>query len=395
MTEAVTAGSPAVYNEKLISAIERLQSFIESSQYSGYDPYDALKSPLFRWPVFRSSHALRFAAQQAVKRSPVNLRRLLFVPKGVNPVTLGLCLQGYAALWAGKQPAELTRKAAFLMDRLEQLAAKGFHGACWGYDFDWEARYARIPAYQPTVVATGIITNALFLFHQATGDVRAGELCLSAARFVQHDLRQTAGEDDAVCYSYSPFDKQVVFNASMKGVRLLAQAYRLSGDEALRAAARRGAHYVLRHQRRDGSWAYSTSAAGGRTDHYHTGYVLDCLDEYIRCTGDGEAAPALQRGVVFYLEQLFDDTRIPRFDSRHTYPVDSTAAAQALLTLTRFGETVRAAAVAEWMTGHMQDPSGSFYFRKYKGHTEKTPFMRWSNAWMFAGLCTLYRSLNP
>jgi hypothetical protein len=394
MTAAGTAAVPASDIEKIEGAIDRLRTFIEAAHYRGYDPYDALKSPLFRLPGLRSSHFLRFAAQQAVKRSPVNLRPLLFVPKGTNPVTLGLCLQGYVALLAEKDPAALASKSGFLLDRLEQLAASGYRGACWGYDFDWEARHARIPAYRPTVVATGIITHAVYLLHQSTGDVRAREMCLSAARFVLQDLHRTPGEADTFCFSYSPFDHQVVFNASMKAVRLLAQAFRLSGDEALRDVARRGAHFVIGHQREDGRWAYSTAPSGGRTDHYHTGYVLDCLDEYIRCTGDQTAAPALKRGVAFYLSRFFEDGSIPRFDSRHTFPVDSTAAAQALLTLTRFGETGRAAAVAGWMTDHMQDPSGSFYFRRYKWHTEKTPFMRWSNAWMFAGLCTLYRSLN-
>ncbi|MCB0848707.1 MAG: delta-aminolevulinic acid dehydratase, partial [Bacteroidetes bacterium] len=69
----------------LSSSLERLQSFIEHEHYKGYDPYDALKSPLFRLPFFKSNKLIRFGAQQLVKRSSLNLRPFLFVPKGLNP----------------------------------------------------------------------------------------------------------------------------------------------------------------------------------------------------------------------------------------------------------------------------------------------------------------------
>ncbi|MBK6912284.1 MAG: hypothetical protein IPH11_00855 [Ignavibacteriales bacterium] len=78
----------------LNEALGRLLRYIEKENYRGWDPYDALSSPLFKLPFFRSNKFIRFAAQQAVKRSPINLRPLLFIPKGYNPVTLGLMLQG-------------------------------------------------------------------------------------------------------------------------------------------------------------------------------------------------------------------------------------------------------------------------------------------------------------
>lgn len=80
------------------AATSRLRKYIESHHYKGYDPYDALKSPLFRLPLLNKNKLIRFGAQQLVKRSPFNLRSLLFVPKGLNPVTLGLCIQAYAQL---------------------------------------------------------------------------------------------------------------------------------------------------------------------------------------------------------------------------------------------------------------------------------------------------------
>jgi hypothetical protein len=46
------------------------------------------------------------------------------------------------------------------------------------------------------------------------------------------------------------------------------------------------------------------------------------------------------------------------------------------------------------MICEMQDPKGFFYFRKFERHLEKTSFMRWSNAWMLAGLSALQQPTN-
>src|SRR5690348_9019259 len=79
--------------EPALDAVERR---LELEDLRGWDPYDALCSPLFALPVLRSNRALRYAAQQAVKRAPWNLRPVLRIPKQLNPVSIGLYLQGQA-----------------------------------------------------------------------------------------------------------------------------------------------------------------------------------------------------------------------------------------------------------------------------------------------------------
>jgi hypothetical protein len=148
----------------IAEALQRLTDYIEKENYKGYDPYDALKSPLFGFPFFRKNKIIRFGVQQLIKRFPVNLRSLLSISKGTNPVTLGLCLQAYSNLILiyPEKKNDFEKKINYLIDELTFLVPGNYHGACWGYDFDWEARYSKIPAYQLTIVATGIITNALF-----------------------------------------------------------------------------------------------------------------------------------------------------------------------------------------------------------------------------------------
>ncbi len=378
--------------EAIEGSLHRLERYILDRQYRGYDPYDALTSPLFRLPVLRSQKTIRWGSQQLLKRLPVNLRPLLGIRPGYNPVTLGLCMQAFSSL-ARAIPGEqeqYQRPMDRLLGELERLQSKGYSGPCWGYDFDWEARYASIPAFMPTVVATGFVTNALFRSRGLLDERRVRDLVTGAVRFVLRDLHRIE-EGDAFCFSYSPADRMVVLNATMKGARLLAQAFALTGDRTLADMARCTVRFVMRHQREDGAWVYQLKHTGTAwVDHFHTGYVLDCLDEYARLTGDQEVRPGIERGLKFYLKNFFEEGGIPKYYDVRRDPVDATAAAQALLTLTRFHDMGRARAVALWMIDHMQDRRGYFYYQRMRDHTNRIPYMRWSNAWMFAGLASLW-----
>jgi len=384
-----------MHQEKITSSLLLLQNYIEDNNYKGYDPYDGLTSPYFNAPILRSNKLIRFGTQQLVKRFPFNLRPLLRIPKGYNPVTLGLCIQGYAYLskvYPEKNDFYIA-KILYLVTELEKMIPKGFSGACWGYDFDWEARHAKIPAYQPTVVATGIITNALFICYNLTGIQKAADLCISSADFVMKDLNRTY-DNNTFIFSYSPFDKQKVFNASMKGIRILAQVYSLTKKEELRITSKKAVDYIINRQNEDGSWYYSESNAGKWVDNYHTGYIIDCFDDFIKFTGIRCYEENLKKGFEYYCNNFFLENGFPKFYAHKTYPLDCTSAAQSILTLTRFQNIESAHKVAEYLINNMHDGNAFFYFRKFKNYTIKTSFMRWSNAWMFAGFSYLIYKSN-
>jgi len=369
-----------------------LERYILQEEYAGYDPYDVLQSPLFKLPLLRTRHTIRLAAQQVMRRVPLNLRPLLRIPKGHNPVTYGLCLQAFSYLMTvyPERKEFYRQQAAGCIAQLKRLRSPGYSGACWGYDFDWESRYTRLDAMTPTVVATGIITNGLFEYYCACADEEALDLCRSATRFVSNDLKRTH-DGGEFCFSYSPLDTQVVLNATMKGARLLAQVFSVDRDPNLLKDASSTVRFVLRHQQRDGGWSYSLGDKRDWIDNFHTGYVLECLHEYRKRTGDGSIDSHLAMGFDFYTSSFFDAAGRPKYYVDSVYPIDSTAAAQSIITLCRFNKVERAIHVANWTISNMQASDGHFFYQRRRIMVNKISYMRWSNAWMLAALSYLLR----
>ena len=133
-------------------SICRLKSYCEAEQFKGWDPYDGLNSKVFQaLPFLKNSALCRLVVIQGFKRSPINFRKIAMVPKEYNAKGIGLFLQGYCNLYKAVSDNQQLQDAlgtqAQLIDKINELAellislqSKGYSGACWGYDFDWETR---------------------------------------------------------------------------------------------------------------------------------------------------------------------------------------------------------------------------------------------------------------
>ena len=222
---------PIKYKEfKMIifESFNNLRDYCEKENFKGWDPYDGLNSKIFQaLPFFKKSALCRLMVIQGFKRSPLNLRRIALVPKQHNAKGIGLFLSGYCNLYnAVKKVPDLAKALGSLMDiekKINELAellismqSKGFSGACWGYNFDWQARRLFLfPRYTPTVVATNFCATALMEAYEVTNNEKYLDVALSAADFVIKDLHRTQYKDGFL-FSYSPLKgNDTVFNVSL------------------------------------------------------------------------------------------------------------------------------------------------------------------------------------
>lgn len=380
----------------ILECLNGLQKNLIKYKYAGYDPYDVLNSPLFHFPILNKNKPIRFYSQQIFRRIPINLRPIIRIKKEVNPVTLGLAVQAYSYLIQIFPENKKIYLAEIdkCMEQLKRLSSKGYSGNCWGYNFDWEARYTKINKFVPTVVATGIITNGLFENYKLLKNQASKEIVIDAANFVLKDLNKYKSEA-GICYSYSPVDNQRVFNASIKGARLLTQVYSITNDQTLLNEINALVNFVAVNQRLDGSWAYSDGDARIWSDNYHTAYVLDCLYEINNFVNIPELNRVIKKGLTFYKNSFFLEDGTPKYYNNKTHPIDATSGAQSILTLSRFGSYEQAEKVINWMIGNMYNQGGYFYYQKLKYYKHKTSYPRWSNAWMFLAISYyLYKVKN-
>jgi hypothetical protein len=206
-----------------------------------------------RFSAHRSGFESSRASAQAVAAQPPPV---LGIPKGYNPLTLAFVLEAFA-YWARVDPrrADAYRaRAAKCVASLGVCEVAGTAASAGAIpSIGKRGTDTSLPA-TPTIVATGIVTNSLFAAYRLLQLEDAFEMCKSAACFVLEDLPRTAVEDGTFCWGYFPADTQRVLNATMKGARLCAQVYSVTGDHSYLEQAMQTAAYVARHQREDGSW---------------------------------------------------------------------------------------------------------------------------------------------
>ena len=94
----------------------------------------------------------------------------------------------------------------------------------------------------------------------------------------------------------------------------------------------------------------------------------------------------LEKALNYYENNFICDNGIPKYYKDSIFPIDSTAAAQTIITLVKFGCMESAQKVVEWIVLNMQNIKGYFYFQRKKFYTNKISYMRWSNAWMLSAL---------
>jgi hypothetical protein len=366
--------------------LDNLMAYVEAADYAGYDPYDALNSPLIRRLGVKSK-LVRMAATQLLRRSPINFRPLLGIRKGHNPKGIGLFLWGYVKLYAlTKDPRHLER-IDYLLRLLERLRSPGYSGNCWGYNFDWQSRTAFRPAGTPTIVNTAFIGHALLDCHEATGRQRALDLAISIKDFILNDLPKTR-QDDTFCFGYTPVDTDLIHNANLLGASILARLTHYCQDERLAEAIPASVNYSMRRQRQDGSWFYGEAATQKWIDSFHTGFNLQAI-RYLREAGfASEYKDAYRKGVEYYAKNFFLPDGTPKYYHDRVYPIDIHAPAQAISFFSQEGpeHADLADRVAAWMMANMCSGQGFFHFRKSRLLTSRIPYMRWSQAWAFHAL---------
>lgn len=383
-------------------AFNDLFQWCRRREFAGYDPFDALNSQVFQSTPFKHSRTARLVQTQVLKRSPLNLRALLRVSPQQNSKGTALFALASLSNYRRLKTEDAEKETRALLDELLRMRITGYSGAAWGYNFDWQNRKFFAPRGTPMIVPTAFATRAFLEAYEAFQDDKYLQTARNACEFILNDLRRNSDPDDRdgeFCFSYSPLDDTRVFNSSLFAAETLICVAAATGDAAFHDQAKRlalgAANYVVKRQRPDGSWAYGSGNSQSWVDNFHTAYVLVSISRIMKCSdGAIDLQPALLRGYRFWRDSFFLADGWPKYYHDALYPADAHSAATAIVTLAELkeidaGAIALAERIAEWTLRNLRDSRGFFYYQRRRFYTVRTPFMRWTQAWMLYALARL------
>ncbi len=384
-------------NSALEQAHADLNEWCRRQDFAGYDPFDALNSRLFQLTPLKHSRAARLGYTQLFKRSPVNLRPLALLSAERNAKGIALFALAALADYRRLRTNEAEHEARALLADLLSLRLEGWSGSAWGYNFDWQSRVFFAPRGTPTIVPTAFAARALLEAAHAFNDEKYLKAARSTCDFILQDLVRSDETEDGICFSYAPNIHTRIYNASLFAGETLASVGALTGEKNLCQWALRAARYVARQQREDGSWQYGAEVNQSWVDNFHTAFLLTSLariGHFCAAAPASEFRETLRRGYEFWRARFFLADGWPKYYHDKLYPADTHAAATAIVTLSELGDVDRdalgfAEKIAHWSIRNLRDRRGFFYYQRRRFYTVRTPYMRWTQAWMLYALARL------
>jgi hypothetical protein len=296
------------------------------------------------------------------------------------------------------------RRAEHFLAVLEETRCPAHAEFCWGYPFDWVTVRGTIFAGTPLITTVPYVFEAFQTLYRMDGNPKWHRIMKSIAQHAFEDYQDLQTSPTAASCSYTPSrESMYVVNANAYRAFLLTNAAIEFDDERYSKTAERNLNFVLEGQNHDGSWYYAIDGQRSFIDHFHTCFVLKALAKIEALTRHRGCTAAIERGVAYYTQNLFDDRGLPRPFARAprltVYRRELYDYAEcinlAVLLRGRFPQldahlrTVLNDILTVWQT-----KDGSFRSRRLYFGWDSTPMHRWASAQLFRSLCLLLASTS-
>ena len=332
-------------------------------------------------------------------------RKLFWKPQRF-PIADAHYAMGFALLAGIYKDDNYYQQAVHFLEVLQQTRCRDYDDYGWGYPFDWETRTGTFKEGTPLITTVPYVYEAFSEVYGIDRDPKWLRIMRSIAEhgFKRYRDMETAPDAASCGYRPGPDDPCGIINASAYRALLLTKAAIELAEPKYAEVARRNLNFVLAAQNPNGSWYYSIDGTRDFVDHFHTCFVLKALAKIEQLTGCLRCRSAIERGISYYLKNLFDAQGLPLPFSkaprltvyrRELYDYAECINIAALLygcfqdldtTLTNVVKDL----LARW-----QKSDGSFRARELLIGWDNVPMHRWAQSQVFRSLCFLLsRELN-
>jgi len=323
--------------------------------------------------------------------------RALFFKRLRFPIADAHYAMGFAFLAGTYQKETYLNRAIHFLKVLKATRSKGYRHYCWGYPFDWETRTGTFPQGTPMITSMPYMYEAFRQVYQLDGNPEWLEIMRSIADHAFEDYQDFEISPGAWSCCYAPgleITKGVV-NASAYRAFLLMQAAVDFSEDKYRNAAEGNLSFVLASQNENGSWYYSIDNVRDFVDHFHTCFVLKALSKIEVLSPSQRLANAIERGIKYYVDNLFDENGLPKPFSKAprltVYRRELYDCAECInlcvILQDRFPELNRILShVIRDILQRWQKSDGSFRARELLISWDNVPMHRWAQSQMFRSL---------
>jgi len=302
---------------------------------------------------------------------------------------------GFTFLYEVTGETQYFQRALHFLEELKKSCCPNYEHYCWGYPFDWETRNGTIARDTPLITTTPYVYEAFLHAYQQEARQEWRQLLESIVQHAVTDIQDFAISPHASTCSYTPYDKGGVINAGAYRAFLLTSASRVFEDDRLWQIAEQNLNFVLDNQNPDGSWYYAVDGVRDFVDHFHTCFVMKALAKIEQLTSHDGCRQALERGVGYYVSNLFDEEGLPKPFSRsprltvYRRELYDYAECVNLCLLLRKDYTVLQEildrVLADLLT-RWRKPDGSFHSRELLWGWDNVPMHRWAQSQLFRSL---------
>jgi hypothetical protein len=401
LTGTETHSPPA---SKILEAIEKFIEWLERYGETSYDFQSFYASSLGQWAKSTYYKHPRLGvlavAPMVFSEAFVPSARSIFWKRQRFPIADAHYAMGFAFLAKRVSKDRYYEKAVHFLEVLKNTRCAGYSNYCWGYPFNWETLRGTIKEGTPLITTVPYVYEAFKDVWEIDLSDEWHQIMHSIAEHALLDYKDFPTSANASTCSYTPDPEQSVGVVNANAYRaflLMSAAYDFSEDK-FRKVGERNLNFVIESQNEDGSWYYAKDGKRNFIDHFHTCFVLKALAKIEAMTGDVRCTQAIQRGIQYYVGNLFDQSSSPKpFANRPRMTVYQRE-------LYDYAECINLAVllkgrypkldhllfhVLDELLNVWQKADGSFRSRRLYLGWDNTPMHRWAQAQLFRSLCFL------
>ncbi len=390
----------------LDSFIDRLRQYVETEQFKGWDPYDALRSP-FLEALTRPSALLQRCAIHGVRLLPWNVRPWLGIGKSANETALSVFCRAYLNLYCMTGRSHYLHTCEKLINRLRELSCvNNAKYLGWSRDFRYVAGSEVHEVGKPLSFLGTIIGETFLEYSQLSG---TSPLDAEVERIIRAILRYGGVYETSkgTFIGYAAVARpRLIFNVNALAAALFLRYCRTRGSSVrlenhdLVQLSERLIRTVLKHQQGNGSWLYGFSHDGEsfRLIDFHQGFVVDAIGDILTLLADHPLSDRLRhayaRGLAFMAREQIDGGGACKWRYPRARPYDIHNQAQGIISLSRAPgsayDDLLDRMLGFTLRHFWDDQGGYFIYQVGRYWRNEIPYMRWAQAWMMLAL-TEYR----